>query len=615
MVKFEGKGASRTIIVSIVILSLLLSVLVVYFFSESKATIEDTAVQDTNNTASIAATNLAASLTNKLEQISNNLYLLSNSPAVLDANATLAQGLMTSAEQTTSTITMSYNLISPNGMIIASSAPADPTRSAANLSQRSYFSDAVKVWPATYINSNYIGVLDHENYVLFARAVYQNATVNATTTRTFTGVLVTAVDFTALGQLIRGELASSAQSRVSVVDYNGTILYAGSNSSNAGKNMFSPTVQQQLPAAERQGYDAFLESSLSGQQVLTDLTSGGASTAIASQPITFGEVLGNASDQRLFASLYVVSPSLLAAAQIAQINDIQTFSALLILGITGSAACSSIVIVNRNRTLSQLVKERTKLLEEKTAELEDANKKLVSYADAQKEFINVAAHEIRTPLQPIFTVMELMVDSVNKEQAGQGSETIRISRDEAEMLERGVKRLDDITRNLLDLTRIDAGRFTLHKERFELNRMVEEDVQFLGRRSKPSTDLDIAFVPADEQLLVDVDRMRIFEVISNLVGNALKASKNTGNSRVEIFCTRAGKDAIVRVRDYGSGLTPEAASKLFTKFGTNSDSGLGLGLYISKKIVEGHGGSIWTANNDDGKGGTSFYFSLPLSHD
>jgi two-component system, OmpR family, sensor histidine kinase VicK len=113
----------------------------------------------------------------------------------------------------------------------------------------------------------------------------------------------------------------------------------------------------------------------------------------------------------------------------------------------------------------------------------------------------------------------------------------------------------------------------------------------------------------EDATIVEVDKGRIAQVISNLLTNATKFTKN---GTIKVFLERKGKEIIVSIKDTGSGIDVEIMPRLFTKFSTKSNTGTGLGLFISKSIVEAHGGKIWPENNPDGKGAT-FTFSIPLS--
>jgi signal transduction histidine kinase len=613
MAKLRLSSSSRAIVSIIIIVSLILSVLVYSYFSYSTASIQNSATQATNVNARIEATDLASSLSNRLNQIASNLVVLSGSQAIQDGNASSAGSLVRALQNTTAGFTSSYDFFSADGEVIAASNPEEFILPLGNLSERPFFVEAVKVWPSTYIDPEYTSPLNSTNYILFARGVYKVTTTagGTTTSRKLVGVLAAAVDFLELGDTIREQLATPVQAELSVVDYNGTILFAGDNASNAGKDAFSSQVQQQVPASVKGAFDAFLNSSLSGRPSTEDFAFKAGSVAVASQPMLFGSVLGNGADNRVLAVMFVASPSTLAAAQVAQVDGLQAFVGTVIIGIAGSAVFGSIFVLKRNKTLTELVKERTAELEESKVQLEDANKKLVSYADAQTDFVNIAAHEIRTPLQPILTITELVADSLRD---GTGKDTAQISKGEMDILERGVKRLDDMTRNLLEVSRMEAGTgLNLRHERFDLNEAVASEISAISRRASGPLYRrpEIGFTSSGGPLVVIGDRGRISEVVANLVSNALKASDGPRPAKVEVSCSDLGEEAIVKVRDYGRGLRPEMRQRLFTKFGSDSESGLGLGLYLSKKIVEGHGGRIWAEDGSDGEGGASFCFSLP----
>ena len=121
-------------------------------------------------------------------------------------------------------------------------------------------------------------------------------------------------------------------------------------------------------------------------------------------------------------------------------------------------------------------------------------------------------------------------------------------------------------------------------------------------------DSNIKFEYSPRKVLVEADRMRISQVLSNLLSNAVKFTKQ---GTVYISADNKDGQLIVSVMDTGSGIDPEIISRLFTKFTTKSQTGTGLGLFISKSIIEAHGGRIWAENNKDGKGAT-FTFRLPL---
>ena len=113
----------------------------------------------------------------------------------------------------------------------------------------------------------------------------------------------------------------------------------------------------------------------------------------------------------------------------------------------------------------------------------------------------------------------------------------------------------------------------------------------------------------DNTLIVEADKNRLFQVLGNLLANAVKFTKE---GAISVSIEKKDTQAIVSIKDTGTGIDPEIYSRLFTKFTSKSVTGTGLGLYVSKGIVEAHGGRIWAENNADGRKGATFYFSLPL---
>jgi PAS domain S-box-containing protein len=244
------------------------------------------------------------------------------------------------------------------------------------------------------------------------------------------------------------------------------------------------------------------------------------------------------------------------------------------------------------------------LVSERTQQLAKSNQELKLRDVAQRDFINTAAHELRTPIQPLLTITEMLEESMNEMQ----SEKIELSRSEVEMLARNARRLESLTRRILDVTRMEEGRVLIKKEKFDLNSLLEETLKDLS----PESRYFIFYKLSGEPLSVEADRTRIAEVISNLIDNALKyTSCEDGPGQIVVSSWKQDGNAVIRIRDSGPGMDKESMSRLFTKFFTMSKSGIGLGLYVSKMIVDAHDGAIWGEINQDGKG-MSFCFSTPL---
>jgi signal transduction histidine kinase len=180
----------------------------------------------------------------------------------------------------------------------------------------------------------------------------------------------------------------------------------------------------------------------------------------------------------------------------------------------------------------------------------------------------------------------------------------------ADVINRNAKRLEKMTSNLLDLSRIENDKpLDLSKEKFDLRKKIENVVNDICNTT-PAKDIRIRFESNlnNASVMIEGDRGRIFEVISNVLNNAIKFTKK---GEVIVVLDEKDGQAIVSVRDAGSGIAPKIYPNLFTKFATKSERGTGLGLFLAKNIIEAHGGKVSAENNSDSRGAT-FRFSLPI---
>jgi signal transduction histidine kinase len=237
----------------------------------------------------------------------------------------------------------------------------------------------------------------------------------------------------------------------------------------------------------------------------------------------------------------------------------------------------------------------------------------------QKEFINVASHELKTPTQAILGFSHLLQNHPER-------------RDEMiNAMERNAVRLQNLTNSILDVSRIESQTLKLNKEKFNINEKIRDAIDDLKSRHQ----VEIRFAdPTVDPIVVEADKVRIYEVISNLLVNAIKfthkSSSENGNSlgknTITVYTaiksnhiykngntSSVDEEVVISIRDRGVGINPDIQDRLFSKFVTRSETGTGLGLYISKGIIEAHGGKIWAENNADGKGAT-FAFSLPVAN-
>lgn len=230
----------------------------------------------------------------------------------------------------------------------------------------------------------------------------------------------------------------------------------------------------------------------------------------------------------------------------------------------------------------------------------------------QKEFINIAAHELRTPIQPILSLTEELIRSNNSR-----NERLEAAQGESlEVIMRNAMRLNRLADDILDVTRIESESLNLKKEYFNLNDIITNTIRDMcAKILKKSQQGELKLVYQPHNIFVEADAARIAQVIYNILDNAVKFSKAYGYKRqevgiIKIDAEKIDDQAIVSIKDTGIGIDPLMMSRLFEKFASKSYQGTGLGLYICKSIVEAHGGRIWAENNEDGKGAT-FTFTLP----
>ena len=228
--------------------------------------------------------------------------------------------------------------------------------------------------------------------------------------------------------------------------------------------------------------------------------------------------------------------------------------------------------------------------------------KLKEHDKMQKEFINIAAHELRTPTQSILGYAEIL--EMEPERSKQLVNPIL----------RNAIRLRRLTADILDVTRIESQTLALNKEEFNLNELISSLIQDC-KSQIDSKKIKLVYEHGSfNNIIVNADKDRLNQVISNLISNSIKFSQEESGIISITTKTEQGNNVItISVKDTGKGIDPEIIPKLFTKFATKSETGgTGLGLFISKSIVEAHGGRIWAENNKDEKGAT-FYFTLPVS--
>ncbi|TLX89522.1 MAG: hypothetical protein E6K94_09835, partial [Thaumarchaeota archaeon] len=289
-----------------------------------------------------------------------------------------------------------------------------------------------------------------------------------------------------------------------------------------------------------------------------------------------------------------------------KINSVLFTESAKMLSLLTGATTAIIVLVFLLRKwytiLENEVGRRTRDLNESNYRLMIANESLKRKEDTQNQFINVAAHELRTPIQPILNAIYLLHSSnLSAEKQGKYMDIIK----------RNTEKLSRLAEDILDVAKIESNALKLTIEQFNLYdlilNMIEEykkNIEFVYK------DLSIGYQSSNTSLIMKGDKTRLSQVMFILLDNA---SKFTKKGSITVITQVKSDNIQVTVKDTGPGVDPEILPYLFTKFVTRSERGTGLGLFIAKTIVEAHGGIIWVENNILQKGAI-FIFTLPISN-
>jgi signal transduction histidine kinase len=375
---------------------------------------------------------------------------------------------------------------------------------------------------------------------------------------------------------------------LAVLDRNATHL-VHSNPQLIGKDFFGEYTQNFT--RHNEDLNNLMKKVLSGESGDVVYTIGLGERLTTGFPISIPQVNNTGTPQYV---VFIVTPTSQIYTQIEGILFTQRIETFSLLAITTAAAIVLIIfLIKWSSNLDVEVKRRTK-------ELESANEQLKVHDSMQKEFINIAAHELRTPTQSITGYSELLATDPEN------------STSYINPIIRNANRLHRLSEDILDVTRIESQSLKLHKEEFDLNDVISsivEDYRIL-LLDEDKLNLDIQYDP--KSIIINADKVRISQVISNLLSNAVKfATREKGTISITTE-EKNNSEVIVSIKDTGQGIDPEILPRLFTKFVTkSSSSGTGLGLFISKSIVEAHGGAIRAEDISNGKGAT-FSFTLPL---
>ncbi len=271
------------------------------------------------------------------------------------------------------------------------------------------------------------------------------------------------------------------------------------------------------------------------------------------------------------------------------------------------------VLSNSFNSMMKTIKNFVKKQGELTKKLEKANEELKYKDQLKDEVINLTAHELQGPIQPILGLLEILREKQTEIGLNIDEEKKLNQVEILDIIIRNSKRIRYIVDEILDVARIENGNLKLEKSKFNLNEEIKNWIKdLITEKDMENQIIRFAFQPK-ESIIVFADKIRIYQVISNLIRNALKFTPRI-DSKIEISLEKVNNDrefVTAIIKDNGKGIDSEILPRLFEKFATKSDKGIGLGLYISRNIIEAHGGTIIGYNNPNGNGAI-FEFTLPI---
>jgi signal transduction histidine kinase len=553
----------------------------------------DVASQEVRSNTRIEVHDISQILANKLQTVGTLLQTLSESPAIHNNEYKRADIVINTRQRSSSDLTDFYMWLDKNGKISWISNINESIYQkyrGTDLSYRPYFTiprDTHTIYYSNLIESN-----DKIPRLYISYPVI-NTTSSGHDNGILTGVVVASIRLETLGNFLINQLFPQFNSTIGMLDRNGIILYASGAQQYVDEyvfgNKFQSVLSSSLHSPESKNLlNDLIMSSLEGNTGSGDILINGKMNTIAYQPVVV--------DGKTFLILYTSAQHNLTSDVSALINQQQYFTILVVAVIGAVAFIVAFLVFSWNKRLESVVNTRT-------GELRRANEQLKIHDKMQQEFINIASHEMKTPTQAILGYSKLI-----RRHPERREEMI-------DAIARNATRLQRLTNDILDVTRIETQSLKLNvEERVNLNELISYVIEDQRTEIEKSNKyIRLVHEPQqDHSIEVDADKNRLTQVISNLLSNAIKFTTE-GTIRV----TEGVKDsmALVSVKDTGQGIDPEIMPRLFTKFAAKSETGTGLGLFISKSIVETHGGKIWAENNSDydRKKGANFTFSIPLT--
>jgi signal transduction histidine kinase len=589
----------------VVAIGIILSIFSYNYFLSISSKIDETIRDDIRRQARIDAFYVTEILEKEIQVVDTNVMIGSHISALINGELGRGAEIINARQQSTHELTDRYFWLDQSGKTVWSSAFANNPEEYEELkgfdvSDRPYFENPANT-KVPYLSPVVLG-LDGSQRMFIAYPILG-------TDDEFKGVFAASIRADVLGDLVQSKLSPETENSIGIIDPNGIIIYS-SSSEFIGENLFGEKVQSVLRSAftsqeQIEEFNNFLQASIGGGTDSKDFSAvNGATSTVTYLPIRVtgsSDVdTGNADDQgHHFLTLYLTAPHNVAAVIEPLVAEQRNYSIAVIGTIAAVTAVVLYVILTWNWRLERTVRERT-------ASLNQANEQLQIHDKMQTEFINIAAHELRTPVQPLLNISEQL-----EQDLAEGLGEIKVSRPEIEMLARNAKRLAQLTGDVLEVARIESNSLSLRKQEIDLKVKIQNVIEDCKAFIEDGQSVNIVFedLTGKAQIMVNADKSRLFEVLSNLIRNAIKF---TEEGVITVKLEQKNEHVEVSVKDPGKGIDSDIFPNLFEKFTTKSEKGTGLGLYIAKSFVEAHGGKIWGQNNPEGKGAT-FTFTLPMA--
>ena len=590
---------------AIVVAAIIFSVLTYQYYTENSNEVQNIARENIQNTTLVKVSDLSRLLGNKLDVVTSNLKILSSSPGLIDQQVDLGKILLNVAQNTSQNIVDFYNWVDSNGTNIWSSSYTNNTKQDRfrefSTESQLHFARVKDTQAPAYINK--LRLIDGQLGILIIYPIIDTRNqipINSNNTNEkFKGAILLGISSSNLNRFLENQISPLSSANISLVDSTGLMITTGIPrlvDANIFDKKFNSLTERSLPEnrKERAMIDVMRSAVLNPKSGSTDVVSEGKDLTISYAPVV--------SNGIRYFTMILILPHTLASSLEDLVVQQRNFGIAAMAIIALSSLGIFFVITYWNRRLRKVVYIQTK-------ELQETTKRLTYHDKVQKEFIDIAAHEFRTPIQSVLGYSEMIHSSLkNFDQY-------------FDKIIRNARRLEKLTEDILDVSRIEGKNLQLSLSDFDLNQTIQNIIEDHQKEALEKSVKIVFEAKKNVPTTIYADEARLQQVINNLLSNAIIFTNNgtvtitVYNAQVDIDANSEERDKesiVVEIKDTGTGISPEMVSRLFEKFATRSESGTGLGLYISKSIIDSHGGKIWAYNNRDEKGAT-FTFTLPIN--